>query len=95
MKFRGQDCEIQLRKWDKILQVSTKKFNNTVVETQLREKELGRVTKEFRRMHKERNDAVDQWKEALSYIKNKDSGVKAAAEVIRVITIISVTSNDI
>jgi len=72
-----------------MLENSKRQFELTLAETRLCERELSRVTTDFRRIHKERNVSVNRWKETLNYIKNKDTGIDAIAEVIKYPSLVS------
>lgn len=50
-------------------------------ETKSAEETLGRVTDQFRQVHKSRNDAVQLWKGVIDSLKLRDADLKKLSEV--------------
>ena len=62
--------------------VSAKKadLDDEVTETQAKQIELDKTAEEFRQLHRERQDLVKQWQEAIEAMKRRDKEIERAGE---------------
>ena len=51
-----------------------------ITETQAKQIELDKTAEEFRQLHRERQDLVRQWQEAIEAMKRRDTEIERAGE---------------
>ena len=70
----------QIQKATVAVSVAKEGLENEVTETQSKQIELDKTADEFRRLHKERQDLVQQWQESIEAMRRRDEDIRQAGE---------------
>eukprot|EP00164_Ancoracysta_twista_P002908 GFYU01003871.1.p1 GENE.GFYU01003871.1~~GFYU01003871.1.p1 ORF type:complete len:916 (-),score=421.15 GFYU01003871.1:163-2910(-) len=86
LKYKRQDevrikeLNLVIEKVAKEVQEKKSKLEHEITETQAAQIELDKTAEDFRNLHKQRQDLLKQWGDALEAMQKRDEEIKAAGE---------------
>ena len=85
-KYQRQDeakvkeLDMQIVNLTKELNAKKQALQNEVTDTQAAQIELDKTAEDFRKLHKERQELVSQWQEAIDAMQRRDQSIQEAAD---------------
>jgi len=75
---RFKELSLQLTKLTQAVHAKKKELEREVTETQAAQLELERAAEDFRALHRDRQDLIQQWEEAIQTMHLRDAAIQAA-----------------
>ena len=77
---RIKELTLQIEKLTERVSTTKRELEDEVTETQAKQIELDKTAEEFRKLHRERQDLVKQWEEAITTMQKRDVDIQKAQE---------------
>lgn len=77
---KAKELTLQIEKLTQELQDARKALDEEVTETQAKQIELDKTAEEFRQRHRERQDVLRQWQDAVGQVKAREGDIQRAGE---------------
>ena len=75
-----KELNLQIEKISRAVQEKKKQVEDEITETQAAQIELDKTAEDFRKLHKERQDLIEQWEDAVHAMHKRDEVIQAARE---------------
>lgn len=77
---RIKELTLQIEKLTERVSTTKRALEDEVTETQAKQIELDKTAEEFRKLHRERQDLVKQWEDAIKTMQKRDMDIQQAQE---------------
>eukprot|EP01061_Rhynchopus_euleeides_P021349 TRINITY_DN34886_c0_g1_i1.p1 TRINITY_DN34886_c0_g1~~TRINITY_DN34886_c0_g1_i1.p1 ORF type:complete len:905 (+),score=476.69 TRINITY_DN34886_c0_g1_i1:94-2715(+) len=75
-----KELNLQIEKISRSVQDKKKQVEDEITETQAAQIELDKTAEDFRKLHRERQDLIEQWEDAVHAMHKRDEVIQAARE---------------